>query len=117
MRGHLRCHEAVRDLLFLEIAADAFEVETDVILDNMDGSTRPDTTPKVHLVGIEAVSGVGGVDGVGGQPDSLDMVAGKGIEVRLAQHHALGRARGAAGVEQHQCIGAVIGGGVLFHEL
>ena len=105
------------DVLFLEIAADAFEVETDVILDNMDSGTRPDTTPKVHLEGVETVSGVGGVARFGGQPDSLGMVAGKSIEIVLAQHHTLGSTRGAAGIKQYQRIGAVVCRGILFHEL
>ena len=107
----------MRDLLFLEIAADAFEVETDVILDNMDGSTRPDTTPKVHLEGIETVSSISGVTRVGSQPDSLNMVAGKSVEISLTQHHTLRRTRSTAGVKQYQCIGAVVCGGILFHEL
>ena len=45
------------------------------------------------------------------------MEVGEDAEVLLAKYHTLGSTCGTAGVKQHQGIVAVIGRGILLHEL
>ena len=114
--GHLGGHENVGHSLLRQIVVQTREVEPDVVLDDVDGRAGPDTAPKIHLEGVEAVAGIGGIARAGFQADVPGVVVREAPEALLAEHHALGRPRGAAGVQDHEGVVAVIGRGILLHE-
>ena len=114
--GHLGGHENVGHPFLRQIVVEPRKVEADIVLDDVKGRAGPDAAPEVHLEGVETVTGIGGVARAGIQVDVPGIVVREDAEILLGEDHALGRPRGAAGVQDHEGVVAVIGRCVLFHE-
>ena len=87
--------------LLAQVFVQSLQIETDVILYNIHGSTGPHAGPKVMLVGIEAVTGVSSIARAGLQTYMLNMEVCEDAEILFAQHHTLRRSCSTAGVKQH----------------
>ncbi len=115
LRCHLRSHEAVSDVLVLNILVEPLQVKTDLVTHNTDGRTGLDAAPEVHLEGIEAVTGVGGVLALRSQAYCLNMKIQECQDVRFAEHDALWNTCRTGSIEQHKSFIAVVLGGIFPH--
>ena len=100
--GHLGGHEAAGDAVLLKILVQGGQVEPDAIRDNVEGGTADDSAVQVRHKGVEAKAGVGCHAGGMVHAHELAVVAAKGVNVFVAEHAALGRTGGAAGVQQDE---------------
>ncbi len=102
LRRHLGGHEAVGDVLVLNILVESFQIKTDVVAHDADGRARFDTAPEVHLECIKTVSGVRSVLALRSQADGLHMKIQECQDVRFAQHDALWNTCRTGSIEQHK---------------
>ena len=115
LRRHLRRHEAVGNVLDLDILVEPLQVKTDLVTHNTDGRTGLDAAPEVHLERIKTVTGVGGVLALRSQAYCLNMKIQECQDVRFAEHDALGDTGCTGGIEQHKSFIAVVLGGIFPH--
>ena len=98
--AHLGGHKAVGDTVFYQEAVQGPQVVPYLFGDDADTGAAGEGGVLVHHIGVEAVAGKGG-HLVSGLELIIIPVPGAEIDqVALLQHTALGRARGAGGVQQ-----------------
>ena len=73
LRRHLGGHEAMGNVLVLNISVEPLQIKTDVVTHDADGRARFDAAPEVHLERIKAVTGIGSVLALRVQPYSGNM--------------------------------------------
>ena len=105
------------DLLLLDIVVHTSKVEAYGITYYIYSTPCPYARPEVHLVGIEAIASVCGIAGRGVEVDALDMILNKRHDILLTEHDTLRHSRGATGIEQYECLSAIIGRGIALHIL
>ena len=98
--SHLGGHEAVRDAVILEELVQGRKIQAYFFRNDVQRCTRHQRSIQVSYKGIEAETGVGRHTGIPRDAGVGGVVLGKERHVAVRNHAALGRAGGAAGVEQ-----------------
>ena len=98
--GHLGGHKAARDAVLFKEIVQGGQVEADFFRNDVEGSAADQGAVQVRHEGVEAKAGVSGDMGGVVQAHQLAVMGAVGINVPVAEHAALGRTGGSAGVQQ-----------------
>ena len=100
--GHLRGHETVGDAVGLEVSVKRGEVQANGLRNEVQRSAGHERGEQVADECVEAETGVCREPARGRDAGALAVMLSEHADIAVVEHAALGRARGAAGVQEDE---------------